>query len=270
MTLNKLKLGTALGVGLTLLGGIPAAIWAQNRSSHFSSARLLPVASSGVDPDAAAVLQQAAQATRALHSLSADAEARPLNSTGPWSLYAHLKFKRPAQVLSESPGDQTSVVNGKDFWFYLQWKKEYQREADLDLNKDIIGVPVFSAFFFNPGRQGLILYGLTAPTGSQTHLLGTVQWQGETDTAIQITRPVAEVTDKNPMTGTFTAYFGADHLLHGWAYDVVYRGKKQGEECVLRNLRIDPEIPDSAFMFVPPPGSKPADPPVGGLPPRKY
>ncbi len=270
MTLSKLKFSAALGVGLALLGGIPSLIWAQNHPAGTSSTPQPPVFSAGVNPDAAAVLQQAAQATRALHSLSADAEVRSLNPAGPWSLYAHLKFKRPAQLLSESPGDQTSIVNGKDFWFYLQWKKQYQREADLDLRKDRIGPPVFSTFFFNPGRQGLLLYGLISPAGSQTYLLGTVQWQGEADTAVQITRLAAQVTEENPIAGTFTAYFGADHLLHGYAYDAVYRGKRQEEECVLKNLRINPEIPDSAFIFVPPPGSQPAQHPVGGLPVEKY
>ena len=278
MTLKKLKIAAALSAGLAAAGIIPAVLPAQNHSRQTVSTPPVPTIPAGANQDASAVLAQATQATNALHSLSADVEMKSsiemdaVVPPAPWGLVAHLKLKRPAQELSETPGlnGQTSIVNGKDFWFYMHWNKQYQREADLDLSKDRIGAPVFSSFFFNPGRDGLNFSGLTAPAGSQTRLLGTVQWDGETDTAVQITRPVAEASDKDPMTGTFTAYFGADHLLHGFSVDVVYRGKRTVEEYALKNLRINPEIPDSAFVFVPPTGSQPTQPPVGGLPPGQY
>ena len=278
MVISKLKLGAALGIGLALAGGVPSLIQAQNRPSNLSSTSQAPAFSEGVNPDAAAVLAQAAQATNALRSLSADVEMKSSIEMhaavppAPWGLVAHLKLKRPAQELSETPGinGQTSIVSGKDFWFYMHWNKQYQREADLNLSKDTIGAPVFSSFFFNPGRQGLSFPGLTSPEGTQTRLLGKVQWNGETDTAVQITRPPEQVNEKDPITGALIAYFGADHLLHGFSVDVVYRGKRTVEEYALKNLRINPEIPDSAFVFVPPPGSQPAHPPVGGLPPGQY
>lgn len=278
MTLNKLKMTAAIGVGLALAGGIPSVILAQSHSPALSPTPRLPGTPAGVDQDATAVLQQAAQTTSALHSLSADVEMRSsiemdiVVPSAPWGLLAHLKLKRPAQELSETPGvnGQTSIVNGKDFWFYMHWNKQYQREADLDLSKDKIGAPVFSSFFFNPGRQGLNFPGLTSPEGSQTRLLGTVNWHGESYTAVQITRPSGQTNQKDPMTGTFIAYFGTDRLLHGFSVDVVYRGKRTVEEYTLENLRINPEIPDAAFVFVPPPGAQPTQPPVGGLPIGQY
>ncbi len=283
MTLKKLKLAAIAGLSTASVGAFSFAAQAQSDPVHVLPPPAVPGAANPqkadntadnqgkIDQDAAAVLRQSALATTALHSLSADVEQNSVVEQDsvvpprPWGLLANLTLKRPAQVLSESPGinGQTSFVNGKDFWFYMHWNKQYQREADLDLNTSRIGPPVFSTFFFNPGFQGLNFPGLTPSQGTRTRLLGTLPWHGGTYTAVQITQPTGR--GELSMVGTLTAYFGADHLLHGFAIDVIYRGKRTVEEYALKNIRINPDVPDAKFIFVPPAGAQPTDPPVGGL-----
>lgn len=285
MTLRKLKLTATAGLSIALVGTFSFAVQAQADPVHVLPPQTVQGAANPqkvdnkadnqgeIDQDAAAVLRQSALATAALHSLSADVEQNSVVEQDsvvpprPWGLLANLTLKRPAQVLSDSPGvnGQTSFVNGKDFWFYMHWNKQYQREADLDLNTSRIGPPVFSTFFFNPGIQGLNFPGLTPSQGTRTRLLGTLLWYGGTYTAVQITQPAGRGDGQHPMVGTLTAYFGTDHLLHGFAIDVMYRGKRTAEEYALKNIRINPDVPDAKFIFVPPAGAQPTDPPVGGV-----
>lgn len=68
------------------------------------------------------------------------------------------------------------------------------------------------------------------------------------------------------MSGTLTAYFGvADHLLHGFTVDATYRGHRTVEEYALKNLRINPEIPNATFVWTPPAGAEPSKPPIAHL-----
>ncbi len=279
MALNKLKAAAITGLSVVFAGTFSFVTLAQTNTAPVVLPQTVPGAAppkasdeGEINPDAAAVLRQSAQATAALHSLSADVEQNSVVEQDsvvpprPWGLLANLTLKRPAQVLSETPGvnGQTSFVNGKGFWFYMHWNKQYQREADLDLNTSRIGPPVFSTFFFNPGFQGLSFSGLTdRPQETRTRLLGTLPWHGGTYTAVQITQPTGH--GELSLVGTLTAYFGMDHLLHGFAVDVLYRGKRTVEEYALKNIRLNPDVPDAKFVFVPPAGAQPTDPPVAGL-----
>lgn len=258
MTLVKLKLAATVGVGAMLVGAIPFVTLAQVQKPA------LPVPQSIAprpmrDQTGLAVIEQAARATAALHSLSADTARGD-----------SLKFQRPAQYVSESPGinGQTSIVNGSDFWFYTHWNKKYQKEHKPDIKADRIGLPLFSNFFFNPGLQGLVWYTLKPSAATEVHLLGTRQWHGGTYTAVQVTYPPAPAIALEPkdslISGTLIAYFGADHLLHGYHLDTLYRGKKEINEDLLKNLRVNPKFADDEFLWTPPAGASPSDPPVGG------
>jgi len=272
MAFEKLKLAAIDGLSITFVGAFSFVTLAQTGTAPVVPPQTVQGASNPqkadqgeIDPDAAAVLRQSAQATAALHSLSADVEQDSVVPPVPWGPLANLTLKRPAQVVSDSPGNngQTTFVNGKDCWFYMHWNKQYQREENLSLKEDRIGPPVFSAFFFNPGFQGLNFAGLTPSQGTRTRLLGALHWHGGTYTAVQITQPTGR--GELSMVGTLTAYFGTDHLLHGFAIDVMYRGKRTFEEYALKNIRLNPDIPDAKFVFVPPAGAQPTQPPVAGL-----
>ncbi len=273
MTISKLKLAATVGIGTVLAGSLPFVTLAQTRKgatsivSYKNPAPRITTQTATVR-SGATVLEQAARATASIQSLSADVEGDGIIPPAKWAPVGRLSLKRPAQVLSDSPGTygQTSVVNGQSFWFYTHWDKKYQQEAGVNLKEDRVGPPVFSTFFFNPQLQGLIFPGLTPSVGMQTHLMGTRHWHGGTYTAVQLTHPAGKPNEPNPMSGSLTAYFGvADHLLHGFTVDATYRGHRTVEEYALKNLRVNPQLPPSMFDWTPPAGAEPSKPPVAHL-----
>jgi len=274
MTISKLKLAATVGAAAMLAGSLPFVTLAQTQRGVVLpisyKKRTLPLGGAQVSGDrsGSAVIEQAARATASLHSLSADVEGDSILPPASWAPLAKLTLKRPAQALSDSPGTygQTSIVNGASFWFYMHRDKTYQQEAGINLKEDRVGPPVFSTFFFNPGVQGLIFSGLTPSAGMRTRSLGTKRWHGGTYMAVQLTHPTGQPKEADPMSGTLTAYFGvADHLLHGFTVDATYRGHRTVEEYALKNLRINPEIPNATFVWTPPAGAEPSKPPIAHL-----
>lgn len=259
MTLIKLKLAATVGAGAMLVGAIPFVTLVQAQKPALLTPQSVAPRPAR-DQSGLAVIEQAAQATAALHSFSADTARGD-----------SLKFQRPDQYVSESPGTngQTTVVNGSDCWFYMHWDKKYQKELNPDLKAGRLGLPLFSNFFFNPGLQGLVWFSLKPSVTSQVRLLGTRQWHGGTYTAVQITYPPAPAIALEPkdslISGTLIAYFGTDHLLHGYHLDTLYRGKKEINEDLLKNLRVNPKFADDEFHWTPPEGASPSQPPVASL-----
>ncbi len=256
MKLNQLKLAATLGTGAFLVATLPFVTQARTQKNAVASRPVQPAVRSAVDRSGVAVLTQAAQATAALHSLSADVEGG-----------GQLMFQRPDKFRFDLPGgnSQTGISNGTDFWFYMHWNKEYQKETNPDLKVDTLGLPVFSTFFFNPGLQGLVLFSIKPPADTSVRLLGTRQWHGGIYTAIEIIYPAPPPGQNDPISGTLTAYFGADHLLHGYSAKMLYRGKTSVQESALKNLRINPDLAAEAFLFTPPAGSRPSQPPVAHM-----
>jgi len=268
MTISKLKLAATVGAAAVLAGSLPFVTLAHARKGAAPPAPQKKRPQASADRSGSAVIEQAARATGSLRSLSAEVEGDSIIPPARWAPLASLSLKRPAQALSESPGSygQTSVANGASLWFYTHWDKRYQQEVGVHLNEDRVGPPVFSTFFFNPGLQGLVFSGLTPSPGMGTHLLGARKWHGGTYTAVQLTHPSGQPKEADPMSGTLTAYFGmTDRLLHGFTIDATYRGRRTVEEYALKNLRVNPEIPDATFVWTPPAGAEPSKPPITHL-----
>lgn len=262
MTISKLKLAATLGVGAILAGSLPFVTLAQTRKSPVRAVPHKKTVQIPVDQSAVTALEQATRATAALQSLSADVEANSLIPPGKWSPLSRLTLNRPAQAHSELAGTngQTSIVNGGTELFYTHWDKQYQQELNFRLKEDAVGPPLFSTFFFNPGLQGLVLYGITPSADTPPHSLGTKRWHGGTYTAVQYAYTSGKLFPEDPIRMTVIVYFGADHLLHGYTVDATYRGKRTVEEYALKNLHLNPTLPDTQFVFTPPAGAQPSKP----------
>lgn len=271
---------TKASITATLITAGLGGIWGTRavKPHHLSppAAVLRPATASVMDPQAQAVITQAASATAALHSLKADytytvsasgGQARPETVRGRGTLV----LQRPN--LARVENGNVTVSDGSHRWFWAAAVNKYEETAvsqdgrDFDTNADV--VPVVS-FFFDPSLNGLHAYEnkkdydfrtsqpVSGPFPAKARFLGSENWRGLTCQVIEAVREV-------PYHNTLKVYLGPDHLIHRTVAERLIdfgtrKGQTETDELALTGLKTDAALPPSTFTFVPPPGSGPFPP----------
>lgn len=200
-----------------------------------------------IDPQAQAVLTQAAAATAALHSFQADMTWTTHQPGKTASAHVQLWASRPnlARVMV---GSQMSMVADRDdIWNSIgphkdsKWLNSPHGHAIGSFSSS-----PFLNYFFGPSLAGLTAF---ADSGTPTvHYVGERVWQGTHYQVISLQR-------QKLFPHTILAYFGPDHLLHRVIVTMPFKGLTQVQEMTLMHLTLNPTLPPALFRFTPSPAT---------------
>ena len=102
-------------------------------------------------------------------------------------------------------------------------------------------------------------FGEVVPAGAQTRLLGLKTWENAsyavveetfTENAREGAKRSAAKSEAGPSVREL--YIGADSLIHRTVTHSQVKGKTVQTEIVLHDLRLDPSVSETAFVFTPP------------------
>lgn len=234
-------------VGIVLGGAIWGTRTVKPHHASLPPAVLRPASpTTAIDPQAQAVITQAATATTALHSLKADITVSSTLGGKSKVLQGTLAVKRPNFMRVLLSSGYTSIADGTYRWdFFRDERKLYKFEAfdGRSIDADNISGPLAS-FFFNPSLSALHV----EPDADQpaVRYAGDETWHG-------IRCQVVELKFQKMLPHTLWAYFGPDHLLRRCVWRTrLDSGTTGTNEVYLSNVATNISLSPALFTFAPP------------------
>jgi outer membrane lipoprotein-sorting protein/peroxiredoxin len=198
-----------------------------------------PPASSEAD----AILKDAAVATKAAKTLSAEVTLTQCDGGPVVTTTGDVKLKKPnfALIVLGNPPRETIAADGKSIWFVLLDRMQYQKtDAKPDGNQVASFTMVPIGMFFDPDFRGF-----PGATIKSTRFLGQEVVDGET-------YRVVEVSGEQPSQFTLKCYAAPNGLITRTTLSLAYGDKTISFGAVLSKVKVNELLPDDSFAYAPP------------------